>query len=209
MPPKPKYSAESVIEACRKIIVEKGIDNLTAREISSTLGSTTAPIFTYFGSMDELIKQVFFSIVDECEGYLLESLKYSPTIKEFGIRWVRFAKENPNLYEFIFLLRGQTEKLAVEVKHRFALMLEPLVQSLANEYKLPVETCHRIMLKMTIFISGICVSIINGVSEYTEDKTAELIGESASAWINEAIIKTNNITFEKIYDKLMSESKKI
>lgn len=43
MPPKAKYSKESVIETALKITRESGIEALSARSLASALSSSTAP----------------------------------------------------------------------------------------------------------------------------------------------------------------------
>ena len=103
----------------KEIIEEKGLEGLSAREISGRLGSTTAPIFTYFGSMDELVKAVYNSICEDCKEYLLNSLDSSTSLIKFCLRWIGYARENPRFYELIFLLRGQTEELSIITRKKF------------------------------------------------------------------------------------------
>ena len=46
MPPKPKFTKEEVVEVALKLVSERGIEALTARDLGLQLGSLARPIFT-------------------------------------------------------------------------------------------------------------------------------------------------------------------
>ena len=58
MPPKPKFSREEIVQAALKIVSEKGVEALTAKELGQALGSSARPIFTVFKNMKEVQDQV-------------------------------------------------------------------------------------------------------------------------------------------------------
>ena len=58
MPPKPKFTREEVVEVALKLVSEKGMESLTARELGERLGSSARPIFTAFRNMEELTDAV-------------------------------------------------------------------------------------------------------------------------------------------------------
>ncbi|MCQ2527722.1 MAG: TetR/AcrR family transcriptional regulator [Saccharofermentans sp.] len=197
MPPKQKYSAESVVEACRSIIINKGAEALTAREISAVLGSTTAPIFTYFGSMEEVIKAVFEKISSECYQYLMECLEYSLSIKEFSIRWVRYARDNTKLYEFLFLQKGMTKNLVNENSQRFAETLVPLVENICRAFDLKVEDAAELMHMVTLVLSGICNSIISKYHSYSDDEVETIVRNMVSSMVNNYYLNYGKIDVDK------------
>ena len=184
MPPKAKYSAESVIEASRKIIAEQGIGALTAREISATLGSTTAPIFTYFGSMEEVVKAVYESVSHECGIYLMEALDCFHTLTEFGVRWIKYAREKPNFYEFIFLHHGMTKDLVSTNQVSFSKMLEPLVEKVSKTYKITVVDAVSLVHTLTLVLSGLCNSIISNFQNYSDQDIVDIVGKIEVSMVN-------------------------
>ena len=54
MPRKSQYSKEEIAQYGLKIVETKGIESLTARELAKSLGTTVAPIFVHYPSMEEL-----------------------------------------------------------------------------------------------------------------------------------------------------------
>ena len=103
MPPKPKYTKEEIVDAAFELAREKGIDAVVAREVGKRLNTSSTPIFTVFDNMEELKNEVFQRAKNMFIQYMDDVLEYQPAFKEFGMRWVRFAKEEPNLYSFLFL----------------------------------------------------------------------------------------------------------
>lgn len=184
MPPRVKYTKESMLEIARDIIIADGLESLTARNISSKMGSTTAPIFTHFGSMDELIREAYLSLAHECEVILLDCLNYYPSLKSFGIKWVSYARQYPHLYEMIFLQRGLNDDLADLTRKHFDELLDPVRKNTAETFKISDKEAAQILDKMILFISGICVAIVNNVRNYTDEEVGSLISECGLALVS-------------------------
>ena len=58
MAPRSKFTRQELIDASFKIVRERGSDALTAKAIADELHISTRPIFTCFGSMDEVRREV-------------------------------------------------------------------------------------------------------------------------------------------------------
>ena len=101
MPPKARFTREKIEDAAYQLTREKGLEAVAAREVAKSMGMTVTPIFTYFAGMDELKSCVKDRARREFVDYLRGSLDYFPAFKEFGMRWMRYAGENPNLYRIL------------------------------------------------------------------------------------------------------------
>ena len=69
MAPKNKFTKEEMVEAALRVVQAKGIGCLTAKAIADELGTSTRPIFTYFGSMDEVKQAVYAAAVRVYDSY--------------------------------------------------------------------------------------------------------------------------------------------
>ena len=110
MPPKEKYTAAVVQSAALELVRERGIDELTSRTLAISLGCSTAPVFRAFQSMESLHDAVLSAIVQEFSERLEVSVTPDPIVSA-GIAWLRYAHEEPRLYEAAFLRsssRGHT-----------------------------------------------------------------------------------------------------
>ena len=63
MAPKNKFTKEEMVEAALRIVRIKGVDSLTAKTMAYELGTTTQPIFTAFGYMDSVKREVYAAAV--------------------------------------------------------------------------------------------------------------------------------------------------
>ena len=63
---KPKCSKEDIINAAYELMIESGVDSIVSREVGKKLGTTTAPIFTFFSGMNELKEEVYQKTLKEC-----------------------------------------------------------------------------------------------------------------------------------------------
>lgn len=107
MAPKNKFTKEEMTEAALRVVRANGIDCLTAKAIADELGTSTRPIFTAFGSMDEVRQAVYAAAVRVYDGYTSVGLKENIPFLGVGKSYIRFAKEEPELYRFLFLTRTQ------------------------------------------------------------------------------------------------------
>ena len=136
MPPKPKYTKEEIVNAAFELTRERGIDTVVAREVGKRLNTSASPIFTVWKSMDELREEVRQLAKQKYHEYMEGIFDYAPAFKEFGMRWVSFALEEPNLYRLLFLSRRETHNPYVRLKQDFETIITPLMAEVMNEFEL-------------------------------------------------------------------------
>jgi AcrR family transcriptional regulator len=102
MPPRIRYTAEKILDAALSLTHAEGIDMVTARNVAAGLGCSTGPIFTHFASMDDLHEQLMDVIIGRFVATASEASHDDPLIGA-GVGWLRFAAEEPRLYEAVFL----------------------------------------------------------------------------------------------------------
>ena len=127
MPPKPKYTKEEIVNAAYELTREKGIDAVVAREVGKRLNTSASPIFTVWNSMEELKEEVWKLAKQKYQEYMEDIFDYASAFKEFGMRWVRFAAEEPNLYRLLFLSKRDTHNPYTRFKQDFESIIAPLV----------------------------------------------------------------------------------
>ncbi len=105
MPPKVKVTKEEIINAAVSLVRENGKGVLNARSVAAKLGCSTQPIFSNFPSMEELDEAVSHSAYELYLSFIdneIKSGKY-PEYKSFGMAYVRFAKEEKELFKLLFM----------------------------------------------------------------------------------------------------------
>ena len=195
MPPKPKYTKDEVIQAAFELTEEKGILNVTARDVGRRLGTTPTPIFTYFNGMDELKEAVYQKSLSESTDYISECINYMPAFKEFGLRWIRYAYEHPNIYRMVYLFEGVQKPMVGFVNGDFVDALKPMKYEVMNYFKLSDEQTRILVNEMLTYAQGIATLCIQ-TGEYNEDNVNLSIGRVCVSLVNGLKLEERNIDVE-------------
>jgi AcrR family transcriptional regulator len=100
MPPKAKFSSESVIEAAFSVVRREGWSALSARSIAKELSASTGPIYAYLASMTDIEEAVVGKALDLYHQYLTTPQTGDPWL-DSGIGYIRFALEEQQLFRCI------------------------------------------------------------------------------------------------------------
>ena len=98
MPKKPTTTKEAMIDGAFRLIREQGHEALTVRNLASFLGCSTQPIMYQFPDT-EILKDLTYQKAD---AFHSEYILTAGDLLEIGIRYIRFAEEEPQLFRFLF-----------------------------------------------------------------------------------------------------------
>lgn len=177
MPPKPKYTKEEIIAAAYELTREKGIDAVVARQVGKRLNTSSSPIFTIWDSMEELRQEVRKLAKQKYRQYMADIFDYSPSFKEFGMRCVSFAKEEPNLFRLLFLTKGEEHSPYVRFKQEFESIFVPLVEEIVNQFDLSKSDAEDLLSQMIIFANGIAAYIITDANSFSKESVSYRISQ--------------------------------
>lgn len=175
MPPKPKYTKEEIISAAYELTREKGIDAVVAREVGKRLNTSSSPIFTVWSSMEELKEEVRQLAKQKYRQYMADIFDYSPSFKEFGMRCVSFAAEEPNLFRLLFLTKRDKHSPYVRFKQEFEGIFIPLVEEIRNQFELSKSDAEDLLSQMIIFANGIAAYIITDTSSFSKETVSRYL----------------------------------
>lgn len=96
----------ALIDAAARLVDEHGRDALTIRRLAAEVGTSTMAIYTHFGSMDELMREVKKEGFARLSGYLEQVSKTSDPVADLAaLGWAYSfnAMTNPHMYRQMFL----------------------------------------------------------------------------------------------------------
>jgi len=158
MSPREKtFDKAAVVAAAIKIVREKGWESLTARAVADELKASVAPVYSTFGSMEALERE----ILQEARRLLHESTTIAYTEGTFlniGVGMVVFAREENHLFAALFHTRHNHSDIVDAV---FASILERMK---ADEMLklLPEASLERLLLNIGTYTLGLAASIVYG-----------------------------------------------
>ena len=204
MPPKPKYTKEEIVTAAYELTREKGIEAVVAREVGKRLNTSASPIFTVWNSMEELKDEVRKLARQKFQEYMNGIFDYTPAFKEFGMRWVAFANEEPNLYRLLFLSQSETHNPYVRFKQDFSSLIKPLVTEVVNEFGLSRENAEDLVNQMIVFANGIAAFSITNNDSFSKENISRFFSQVCIGIV--ITDKLNDGTMEISAAKAMAKS---
>ena len=115
MPPKFKITKEDITNATVDIVRKNGVQAINARTIASVLNCSTQPIFSNFATLRELR----FAVIERADTLFREYMKREiecgafPIYKASGMAYIRFAKEERELFKLLYM-RDRSDECILE-----------------------------------------------------------------------------------------------
>ncbi len=176
MPPKAKFKKEEIVSAALNIARTDGIDCVTARSVGEKLGSSARPIFTVFQSMDEVIQSVIKAAKMHYDRYIQVGLSATPAFKGVGMAYIRFAKEEPQLFRLLFM----TDQASPDLDSVLPLIdnnYTAILASVESCYQLSRENAYRLYQHLWIYTHGIAALCATHVCHFSDEETGKLLTE--------------------------------
>lgn len=168
MPPKIKFQKEAIVKAALNVAGKNGIDAVTAREVAKELGVSVGPIFTWFESMDDLKKEVFELAKKNYCSHIEQGLRAQIPFLGVWQQYIRFAKEEPELYKLLFLTKPTEVSGGAMETLRFSQdLVRPSIMKIYNmdEYK---ADCYFRDMWLSAF--SIATLIVTDDCPYTDEE---------------------------------------
>ena len=171
MPPKVKIAKNDIIETALELVRENGANSLNARSIASALNCSTQPIFSNFESMEDLENSVLAAAFNRYLGFIstgIKSGKY-PAYKASGMAYVRFAREERELFKFLFMCDRHGEELKPTED------FESSVDMIMNANGCSRENASLMHLEMWVFVHGIATMLATSFLELDEELVSRML----------------------------------
>ena len=177
MPPKAKYTKQQITDVAYELVRKQGKDALSARSLAAELGTSTAPIFTAFSSIDELLCEVRERAARLYAEYASRVPDGVPKFKAAGLGYIRFAKEEPQLFKLLFMCSDDEQTHYFPAKYEY----EPLVRGHVEEYGYDSERARRIYNHMSVYAHGLAVMYAQGQCIFCDEDVDRMLSELFAA----------------------------
>lgn len=159
MPPKVKVSREAIVDAALDILRKSGEPGLNARTVAAALNCSTQPVFSNFSTMEQLRFAVLEKAYGLYQDYIQKEIhagKY-PEYKASGMAYIRFAREEKQLFRLLFMRDRSTEP------HSNHSAEDPVMEQLVqNHTGLNSQHARLFHLEMWAFVHGIATMFVTG-----------------------------------------------
>ena len=171
MAPKYKFTKEEMVEAALQVVRTKGIGGLTAKTMADELGTSTQPIFTSFGSMEGIKQEVYAAAVRVYDGYTDAGLKAEVPFFGVGMQYIRFAREEPELYRLLFLSR-ETDLSAMKSMEHLQQLVRP---TLMRIYCMTSQEADLYFRNLWLVVHSLSTLIVTGDCPYSDQEIGRIL----------------------------------
>ncbi len=175
MPPKIRITKDEILNAAVDIVRESGAQSVNARALSSVLHCSTQPIFSNFATMDELRLNVVERADMVCQEYMRREMENGefPAYKAYGMAYIRFAKEEKELFKLLYMRDRSAESVAKESDINDT--MESMVQHNTGLDAAKAKLFH---LEMWACVHGIATMFATGFFDLDWDLVSKMLTDS-------------------------------
>ena len=175
MPPKVKITKEDIINTALELVRANGEQSVNARNIASALNCSTQPVFSNFATMDDLRLALLEKINSLCREFMKneEEKGEFPSYKANGMAYIRFAKEEKELFKLLYMRdrRGEDVPESTHVD-------EEMERVVRNNTGLDEETATLFHLEMWAFVHGIASMFATGFLDLDMDLVSRMLTDA-------------------------------
>ena len=181
MPPKAKFTKEQITKAALDVVSEKGVQALTAKELGAALGTSTTPIFTVFHSMQEVQDAVMLAAMERFEEYAHKAAHLGPVFKQVGMQMILFAKEEPKLYQLIFMSSISEAQTFDDIYAHLGSLADECLNVLQKDYDLSKADAKTLFEHVWIHTFGIGALCATGMCDFSHEQIAQMLTQDFTA----------------------------
>lgn len=175
MPRKLMFTREEVIATALDLVREQGMAAVTARGLGERLGSSSKPIFSLFENMEEVWGAVMNAANRLYQSYLQEDMakgKYPP-YKASGMAYIRFAKEERELFKLLFMRDRSNEK-----KEENKEEIQPLIRLIRQNLGIGEAEAYLFHLEMWVYVHGIATMVATAYLDWDDEFISKTITDA-------------------------------
>lgn len=169
MPPRVRVTKDQIVDAALSLVRQGGEDAVNARAVSAVLGCSTQPIFSNFPTMEQLHRAVRAKAGEVYNAYLRSEADRGdyPPYKASGMGYIQFAKEEPRLFELLFMQRDEEPSVARS--------WETAVQLLTAQDELSRDQAERFHLEMWVFVHGLATMVATSYLAFDREQVSTML----------------------------------
>ncbi len=175
MAPKVKITREGIITAAVEIARQHGDSAVNARTVAAELNCSTQPVFSNFPTMEELRLAVRLQAMTIYNAFLAGEMEDGrfPAYKAQGMAYIRFAREERELFKLLFMRDRKGEETDPEARS-----FDQVVVTLQQITGMDKETATLFHLEMWAYVHGIATMFATNYLDLNWDLVSKMLTDA-------------------------------
>jgi AcrR family transcriptional regulator len=165
------FNAEAVLMAALEIVRKQGWEALTARSVAKRLGASVAPVYSAFGSMENIQRVTLIKIRALLKDYTSRSYSELPFLN-IGAGIVSFARDEPHFFQALFQKRHKFQDVVEDVN-------TTILSWMRDDTQLGLLSDagrNRLYDSIGFFTMGLAAAVVGGrVADVSKDNIVRLL----------------------------------
>lgn len=164
------FTKEEIIKAALDLTRDKGFSAVSARSLGEKLGTSSRPVFGRFENMAEVQEAIIKAANEIYQKYRkeeTESGKYPP-YKASGMAYIRFAREEKELFKLLFMRDRSQEKDKSHSEEA-----NELINLVGKQVGVGTDAAKLFYLEMWTYTHGIASMIATNYLDWDEELSSK------------------------------------
>lgn len=195
MSTKIKIQKEDLLKGAIKIIRNKGVEYLSARNLAKAVGCSTQPIFRIFENMNDLKNSVYNDIYEIQNRYTANGETHQVPFIGIGLSYIEFAQKEKNLFKFLFMSSNSKYNNILDMAEneqgkKYAELIE-------KSTGLSHESSKQIYINTWLIIHGLASMMATTNCELTKEEIETIIFDAFKGYRQVLMNKELNNKYKK------------
>ena len=148
---------KTLLKYAIKMVSEKGIESINARDLAASAGISTKPIYRIYKSLDELKTDVNEIIKKEYDEFIMKRVDNKNALITVCVAYVEFADMHKNYFKCMFLSNNLNwQSIDDEKKKKWN---QSTIINLVNKHSLSFEEAKTLFMNVWLYANGLATLI--------------------------------------------------
>ena len=182
MPPRVKITKDDIISAGIELTRSGGWDAVNARAIAGRLGCSTQPVFSNYPTMEALREGIIAGAQEIYERGMTRAMSETafPPYKAAGMAYIRFAREERQLFKLLFMRDRAGERID---ENRAA--IGNILKVIREKTGFSEDKAYRFHMQMWIWVHGVATMSATGYLDWPMETVSNMLTELFEALLEQ------------------------
>ena len=184
MPPKPKISREDILCQTYQIVIAQGASAISSRSVAQAVGCSVQPIYSHFPTMEDLRQETYLYACRQSAREVLSGRKSQDFITTLTGWMLDLAENRPNLFRFLYLSDAPDSVMRLPEAIVCSDSHTRMAREIAGSYGLSLEDGKDLLMRICLFLMGICATVCINQVDLEEKQVMALAGKTMTDMVN-------------------------
>ena len=186
--PKQRITKEMILDTAFAIARREGMANVLVKNVSSQLGCSVQPIYSYYKNIEDLRQDLVEHTKKYFQSYLAQCMEQTGlSFRQVGYSYLQFAREESHLFQLLFLRKRQDLHSLQDIY--LAECSPSITAHLSKTLQISPAKAKALQMHMAFYTMGISAILATSQSQIPIDQLMSQLESAYQCFLEEALPK--------------------